>query len=118
MGLPWVVFRGHSRTSTYLADTVRTLANIVDRFKPGEAYNIGGDSEHTIEELSDAIIRVTGANPKLAEYRESEILTTKSKRVDASKSVRDLDHKSSYTLEEGLRLTAEWMRKVYDLPAK
>jgi dTDP-glucose 4,6-dehydratase len=118
MGLPWVVFRGHSRTSTYLADTVRTLANIVDNFKPGETYNIGGDCQHTIEELSDTILRVTGANPKLVEHRDSEILTTKDKHVDVSKSVRDLGHKNSYGLEEGLRLTADWMRKAYGLPAK
>jgi len=25
--LPWTVYRGHSRTSTFLADTVRTVAN-------------------------------------------------------------------------------------------
>src|SRR5437867_1381295 len=117
MGLPWLVFRGHSRTSTFLGDTVRTLANIVNNFKPGETYNIGGDSEHTIEELSDAVIRVTGADPKLVQYRDTEILTTKNKRVDTTKSVRDLDHKNSYTLEYGLRLTAEWMSKVYDIPA-
>src|SRR5260370_34988361 len=48
-GLPWTVFRGHSRTSTYLADTVRTLANIADNFKSGETYNIGGQGSHTIE---------------------------------------------------------------------
>jgi dTDP-glucose 4,6-dehydratase len=47
MGLPFVVFRSHYRTSTYLADTVRTLANIVNNFKPGETYNIGGADMHT-----------------------------------------------------------------------
>jgi len=114
-GLPWTVFRGHSRTSTYLADTVRTLANISGNFKAGETYNIGGNSLHTIEELSDVIIKITGANPALAHYQESEILTTKLKQVDTSKSVRDLDHKNSYSLEDGMRLTADWMRKVYDL---
>lgn len=114
-GLPWVVFRGHSRTSTYLLDTVRTLANIVDAFKAGETYNIGGDQEHTIEELSDVVLSVTGASPRLVEYREGEILTTRSKRLDASKAARDLGHKNSYTLEDGMRLTAEWMRKVYDI---
>lgn len=117
-GLPWVVFRGHSRTSTYLADTVRTLANIVDNFKAGETYNIGGDSEHTIEELSDTIIKVTGADPKLVEYRDPEVLTTKSKKVDAIKAIRDLKHTNSYSLEAGLRITADWMRKAYDLSAK
>src|SRR5438552_265192 len=118
MGLPWVVYRGHSRTSTFLADTVRTLAGIAENFKPRETYNIGGDSPHTIEELSETVLKVTGADPKLAEYRDSEILTTKHKRVDTSKSIRDLRHKNSHSLEEGLRITAEWMRKVYDLPVK
>ena len=114
-GLPWTVFRGHSRTSTYLADTARTLANITDNFKPGEVYNIGGSEFHTIEELSDVVLRVTGADPALVQYRESEILTTKIKRVDTSKATRDLDHRNTYSLEEGMRLTAKWMRSVYDI---
>src|SRR5919106_4834632 len=113
--LPWTVFRGHSRTSTYLADTVRTLANISENFKPGETYNIGGVDHHSIEELAEVVLKVTGADAGLVEYRETEILTTKLKRVDTSKSVRDLDHKNSYSLEDGMRLTAEWMRSAYRL---
>lgn len=113
--LPWTVFRGHSRTSTYLADTVRTLANIVDHFTPGETYNIGGNQMHSIEELSDVILKITDANPDLVCYKDSEILTTTKKLVDTSKSVRELDHKNSYSLEAGMRITADWMRKVYGL---
>jgi len=112
-GLPWTVFRGHSRTSTYLADTVRTLANITDNFKAGETYNIGGKNLHSIEELSDVVLKITGAKSSLARYQESEILTTKAKLVDTSKSLSDLDHKNSYSLEDGMRLTADWMRDVY-----
>jgi dTDP-glucose 4,6-dehydratase len=115
-GLPWTVFRGHSRTSTFLADTVRTVANLADNFKPGETYNIGGDAMHSIEALSDVILNITGADPGLVRYRDSEILTTKVKRVDTSKSVRDLDHRNTYNLEDGMRLTADWMRAVYHLP--
>lgn len=112
-GLPWTVHRGHKRTSTYLSDTVRTVANIADNFRTGETYNIGGDALHTIEELSETILRVTGADPGLVSYEDAEILTTKEKRVDVSKSVRDLDHRNAYSLEEGLTRTADWMRKVY-----
>jgi dTDP-glucose 4,6-dehydratase len=114
-GLPWTVFSGHGRTSTYLADTVRTLANITDNFKPRETYNIGGTELHSIEELSDIVLKVTGAKPSLSHRRESETLTTKLKQVDISKSIRDLDHKNSYSLEDGMRLTADWMREVYGL---
>ena len=112
-GLPWTVFRGHSRTSTYLADTVRTLANISENFRAGETYNIGGNHMHSIEELSDVILKVTGADTSLVRYKESEILTTKVKKVDVSKSIRDLGHQNSVSLEEGIRLTCEWMRDAY-----
>ena len=114
-GLPWTVFKGHSRTSTYLADTVRTLANITDNFKPGETYNIGGNQLHTIEELSEVICKVTGADPGLVTFKDSEVLTTTHKVVNVDKSIRDLDHKNSHSLEEGVRLTSEWMKKVYHL---
>lgn len=114
-GVPWTVFRGHRRTSTFLPDTVRTLANISDHFHPGETYNIGGDVEHTIEELSDAVLEVTGADPKLVQYADSEPMTTKVKHVDCTKAIRDLGHKNTVSLKEGLELTVDWMRKVYDL---
>lgn len=113
--LPFTVFRGHYRTSTYLADTAHTLANISDNFKPGETYNIGGVDHHSIEELADIVLKVTGADPQLVEYRDSEILTTKIKRVDISKAVSDLGHKNSYGLEEGMKITSDWMRSVYHL---
>jgi dTDP-glucose 4,6-dehydratase len=113
---PWTVHRGHSRTSTYLADVVVTLANIVDNFKSGEVYNIGGSQLHTIEELSDVVLKVTGAPASLVRYRDSEQMTTKSKLVDVSKALRDLKHKDSHSLEEGMRLTAGWMRDVYKIP--
>src|SRR4029077_7537120 len=112
-GLRWTVFRGHSRTSTYLADTVRTLANIAGNFKSGETYNIGGSEMHSIEELSDVVLKMTGASPSLVEYRDSEVLTTKTKHVDCSKAIRDLDHRNTYNLQDGMRLTADWMRGVY-----
>tara|TARA_Y100001934_G_scaffold148284_1_gene177954 strand:+ start:857 stop:1849 length:993 start_codon:yes stop_codon:yes gene_type:complete len=117
-GLPWVVFRGHKRTSTYLDDTVRTLASISSNFVAGETYNIGGSEMHSIEELSDIILEVTGASPSLVTYKDSEILTTKAKEVDVSKSVKDLNHRDSFSLKKGIKITADWMRKVYDLPIK
>jgi dTDP-glucose 4,6-dehydratase len=114
-GLPWTVFRGHSRTSTFLPDTVRSLANIADNFRPGETYNIAGSHYHTIEELSDLVLKVTGASPALVRWRDAEVLTTRHKLVDVSKAIRDLGHQDTHSLERGLRTTAEWMRQVYNL---
>ena len=112
-GLPWTVYRGHKRTSTYVGDTVQALVNIIDNFKPGETYNIAGGHLHSIEELCDLIIAVTGADPGLASYRDSEAMTTCLKNVDNSKAVRDLGLSCRYDLETGTRLTADWMKQVY-----
>jgi dTDP-glucose 4,6-dehydratase len=114
-GLPWVVFRGYSRTSTYLADSVRTIANIMDRFIPGETYNIGGQQLHTIEQLSDMVLAATGANANLVEYRDAEVLTTRDKRVDTTKAKEHLGHQDSVSLADGIARTVAWMKDEYDL---
>lgn len=114
-GLPWMVFRGYTRTSTYLPDTVRTLCNISERFRPGETYNIGGQHLHSIEHLSELIVEATGADPKLALYRDTEVLTTRDKKVDVSKAQEHLGHEDTVGLKEGVARTVEWMRKEYGL---
>lgn len=114
-GLPVVVYRGHYRTSTYLDDTCRTLSNIVDSWNPGEVYNIGGLEYHDIETLADTTWRITGADKALIQYRESEILTTKTKKVDVSKAVNELGHRLTVTMEEGIAKTVAWMRNFYQL---
>ena len=73
------------------------------------------ESKPTIEELSDIIINVTGADPSLASYKESEILTTTTKVVDISKSIEDLNHENTVGLEDGIKITADWMRVTYGL---
>ncbi len=113
--LPVTVYGGHFRTSTYLEDTCRTLCNITENFKDGEIYNIGGTEYHSIEDLVDIIWKHTGAPRSLIEVRESEILTTKSKRVDISKAIRDLDHTMTVSLEDGVQKTLAWMREYYKL---
>ncbi len=115
-GKPITVYKGHSRTSTYIYDSVRTLANIADNFIDGQIYNIASDQEHSIESLAELLVKYTKADPALVDYRDaSEILTTKHKHVDASRSVRDLDHKNTVSLEEGVWETVQWMKEHYRL---
>jgi dTDP-glucose 4,6-dehydratase len=114
-GMPWTVYRGHTRTATFLPDVFRTLANISENFVPGEAYNIGGSEAHSIEELSDTILQVAGADSNLVTYQDSEGLTTKDKLVDTKKALFHLKHTDTVSLREGMQITADWMRKVYEL---
>ena len=114
-GMPFTVYRGHTRTSTYISDMARTLANITDRFKPGEVYNIGGLDYHDVKTASDLVLKYTGADESLITYKEAEPHTTAHKKVDCSKAVRDLDHKALIGLDQGIRETVEWMRATYNV---
>lgn len=111
--MPYKVYLGHHRTSTYVTDTVRTLANIINNFKPGEVYNIGGDEYHDMKQVSDLILNYLGKDDRLVEYIEGEPFTTKDKKVDLTKAIRDLDHKCEVRLAEGIPRTIRWMQAVY-----
>jgi dTDP-glucose 4,6-dehydratase len=117
-GQPITVYRGHRRTSTYVTDTVRTLANIEEAFAPGEVYNIGGEDFHTIEDAAEIILRLTGRDKDrdtLVSYREPEIMTNRDKLVDCAKARAQLRHESTVPLEVGISKTLDWMRQVYTL---
>ena len=112
--LPITVYCGHKRSSTYVEDAVRTIANIADNFISGRIYNIGSDELHDIETMADIIWKYTGAPVELISIKDSEKLTTKIKIVDNNLIKTELDHKSTVSLEEGIHKTINWMRKVYN----
>jgi dTDP-glucose 4,6-dehydratase len=111
--LPYKVYLGHHRTSSFVTDTCDTLANIVDRFRPGEVYNIGGTEYHDIKSLSDLILSYLKLSDASVEYSPAEPFTTKDKRVSMDKAIRDLNHTPRVTLKVGIPKTIDWMRDVY-----
>jgi dTDP-glucose 4,6-dehydratase len=111
--LPYTVYLNHHRTSTFISDTVRTLATISERFKPGEVYNIGGTEYHDVKTASDLILGYLGKDDRRVSYREAEPFTTRDKRIDVAKATADLDHECRIALAEGIGLTLDWMRQVY-----
>ena len=113
--IPYTVYLNHHRTSTYITDTAYTLANIVDNFKPGEVYNIGGTEYHDIKTLSDMILDYLGKDDSLVTYKESEKLTTRDKRIDVTKAIEDLKHNPQIKLSEGIPLTIEWQKSIYNV---
>ena len=114
---PYTVYLGHKRTLEYVGDICRTLANIIDNFKAGEVYNLGGDEHYEIKYVSDLILRLLGKDDSKVAYKESEPFTTRVKTPDSSKAKKDLGFKLTVPLEEGMRRTVEWFKKLYG-PAK
>lgn len=114
-GKPFTVYRNHKRIFDYVDDTVRTFANIIDNFKAGEVYNVGGREDWVIDigDLAELVLKYTQADPGLATFKESESFTTRIKIVDFSKARRDLKHDPQVSIEEGLQRYIAWMRQVY-----
>ena len=110
---PLTIYLNHRRTSTFVTDTCRTLANIADRFVPGRVYNVGGEELHDMKSVNDMIIDSLGLDDSHVTYQESEPMTTKDKVVDCSRARAELDHDPSVPLEVGVPKTVDWMRSVY-----
>jgi len=112
---PYTVYIDHKRIIDYVEDSCRTWVNIIDNFIPGEVYNVGGkpEWEKTIKEYSDLILEFSGRDDSIVIYKKSEPFTTKVKKMDFSKTVRDLGHDPIIPPEEGIKRTIEWMKKYY-----
>lgn len=115
IGRGFTVHRGHMRIFDYVEDTCRTFANIIDNFKPGEVYNIGGKEDWgiNIEQLAEIVLKATGANSSLVIFKGEEGFTTRVKVVDFSKARRDLKHNPKIDICEGIRRYVAWARKIY-----
>jgi len=111
--LPYTVYLDHHRTSSYVDDTVRTLATIADRFKPGAVYNIAGTTYHDIKTISDLILAKCGKSDQRVEYLEQEKHNIRNKRTTAERAAADLDHHETVGLEEGIERTIAWQREYY-----
>jgi len=114
---PYTVYQGHRRIFDYVGDTVSTLANIIDNFRPGEVYNLGSnpDWEITITELSDLILDYLDKDDSIVTYEDSEPMTTEEKRIDSSKARSHLDHDPQVPPSEGIPRTIDWFQEEYEL---
>lgn len=113
--MPYHVYENHHRSFTFVGDTVRTLANVIENFNAGEAYNIAGDEYHDIKELSDIVLRHLGQDDSKVEYRGAEAHNTLDKRASIEKAKSELGHNVTVSLDEGIPRTIAWMREYYDI---
>ncbi len=111
--LPYTVYLNHHRTSTYVDDTARTLANICERFRPGAVYNISGSVYHDIKSISDLILRQLGKTDAQVRYVEFEHHNTRDKRTSSERARAELDHRETVMLEDGIARTIAWQKEYY-----
>lgn len=101
-----------SRDFTYVEDVVElTLKAARAAGVGGKVYNAGNGGRYTLNEVWRVLQKIEGVSirpiygpPRPGDVRHSQ--------ADTTAAVRDLGHAPHFTLEEGLRRTLEWQRRV------
>jgi dTDP-glucose 4,6-dehydratase len=109
----------------YVGDHCEALLKVLLRGRPGEKYNVGGDSEKTNLQVVDTICQVleefmpAGQNKALqakgrSGYSRLKVFVKdrpghdRRYAIDASKIKRELGWKPRHKFKEGIRETARW----------
>jgi dTDP-glucose 4,6-dehydratase len=100
----------------HVEDHAEALTTVLRQGRPGETYNVGGDSERTNLEVVRAICRLldemvpdaNGPHERLIEFVTDRPGHDARYAIDASKIGRELGWRPRHTFEQGLRETVRW----------
>jgi dTDP-glucose 4,6-dehydratase len=105
-----------TRNFTYVSDIVQAFIRMAEEdVVIGQIVNFGSPNAITIGELAKLIAKVMGAeidirfDPARIRPRKSEIFRTE---ADSTKARKTLGWEPLIPLEEGLKLTVDWIREV------
>jgi UDP-glucuronate decarboxylase len=100
-----------TRSFCYVDDLVEGLLRMMDQDDEVGPVNVGNPSEITILELAETVLRLTGSKSRLV-YRPLPPDDPVQRRPDISKARRHLDWQPGIGLEDGLKETIAYFRKV------
>jgi dTDP-glucose 4,6-dehydratase len=108
---------GNVRDWLYVADHCRAIARVLEAGRPGEVYNVGGNSEKTNLEVVDTLCALLDEalpdSPHRPHAALKQFVTDRPGHdrryaIDASKLKRELGWEPRETFDSGLRQTVEW----------
>jgi nucleoside-diphosphate-sugar epimerase len=109
-GDPIAVFGdgGQTRDFTFVADAVAGTIAAGERGVPGRAYNLGGGSRVSLNEVLDIVGRVTG-QPLKIERGPAQKGDVRDTYADTSRARTDLGFQPTVTLADGLAEEYRWL---------
>lgn len=101
----------------YVSDHCAAIRTVLEKGRPGETYNVGGDAEKQNIEVVEAICKLLDERRPRADgkSRASQIAYVTDRpghdrryAIDASKLQNELGWKPQYTFEKGIAQTVDW----------
>ena len=92
----------------YVEDHCRALLQILEFAKPGSVYNIGAGQELSNREVTNAILKATGASSDLIRYVDDRPGHDRRYALDISLVEKEIGWKPETDFSSGLAKTVEW----------
>ena len=108
---------GNVRDWLYVDDHCRAILRVLEAGRPGEVYNVGGNSERTnlqvVDTLCELLDEMVPASPhrphaQLKSFVQDRPAQDRRYAIDSSKLQRELGWMPEETFESGLRRTVAW----------
>lgn len=100
---------GVTRDVLYVDDLARAVITIINRDDiKFDTFNIGYGSGITVNETVNLILKYTGYEPSKIIYNQNKPTTIKSRILDCTKAKDILGWIPKYTIEDGIKNTADW----------
>ncbi|MCX5910163.1 MAG: dTDP-glucose 4,6-dehydratase [Deltaproteobacteria bacterium] len=94
----------------HVEDHCRALEMVLDKGKPGEIYNIGGDGEKANIEIIETILKVLQKPKSLIQYVVDRPGHDRRYAIDFAKIKKEIGWFPSMPLADGLERTVQWYR--------
>lgn len=111
-----VVHRGTKRGWCYIEDTATGCILAMEKAPKGvySVYNIGSGDLRTMEDVARTICKVAGKSESLIHLVEppKQFLSIV-KNPSFAKAEKELGFKAAVPLNEGIRMTIEWQKKIF-----
>jgi len=101
-----------TRDFQYIKDAARAYVMVIEKGKElaGEIFNIGTGKQTSIRNLAEMILNITGSTSEII-YRDGRLADLISLEADYSEIKLKTGWFPRFSMEEGLKRTAEWYRR-------
>ena len=106
-----------TRSFTYVQDVVNgTIASAVKMEAIGQTINIGSNKELRVIDLAEKIKSIVGGSSQIEFTERRSWDRIKVRKASMEKAERILEYSQTYDLDQGLKLTIDWMKNQNTIP--